>query len=333
MNTFAKYRELMPWVGLIVIFSVVPIFKTSDYQLMLANHILIWGLFAVSFNMLFGQTGMLSFGQALYYGLGAYFTGMMVTRVGPEWFLPGMIMGVLAAGLLAVIIGPLTIRVTGVYFTVLTLAFAQLAWGVTFKWYEFTGGDDGIQGILPTGLLSNDTFYYYFCLTLVLLSIWFLWRVARSPFGLTLRCIRQNPERVRFLGRRVRYHQLGVYVISGAFAALAGGLMAGVDNSIHTDMFFWTTSGEVILMSVLGGIGQFFGPFLGAVLIIFIEDIVGAYTEYWSFIIGAVMLTMVILFPMGVLGELQKLRDRLKSRNIHQELIGEDALGTDPHSK
>jgi len=333
MNSSVKLKETAPWIVLILIFSLVPVLNTSDYQLTLANHMLVWGLFAVSFNMLFGQTGMLSFGQALYYGLGAYFTGMLVDRIGPEWFLPGMGMGIIAAGLLALAIGPLTIRVTGVYFTVLTLAFAQLAWGITFKWYEFTGGDDGIQGILPPGILNDPVVYYYFTLALVLASIWFLRRIAHSPFGLTLRCIRQNPERVRFLGRRVRRNQLGIYIISGVFAALAGGLVAGVDNSIHTDMFFWTTSGEVILMSVLGGIGQFFGPFLGAGLIILIEDVVGAYTEYWSFIIGAIMLVMVILFPMGVLGEIQKLRARMKGRHAKREITGEGELGTDPRTR
>jgi branched-chain amino acid transport system permease protein len=333
MEKSGKFKELAPWIALILVFSLVPVLKTSDYHLTLANHMLVWGLFAVSFNMLFGQTGMLSFGQALYFGLGAYFTGLMVDHYGSALFLPGMAMGVAAAALLALAIGPLTIRVTGVYFTVLTLAFGQLAWGITFKWYEFTGGDDGIQGILPPGLLDNPVVYYYFTLVLVLASVWFLYRVANSPFGVILRCIRQNPDRVRFLGRRVRLNQLGVYVLAGVFGALAGGLMAGVDGSIHTDMFFWTTSGEVILMSVLGGIGQFFGPFLGAILIILIEDIVGAYTEYWSFIIGSVMLTMVILFPMGVLGEIQKLRARMKARRSKREILTEAELGTDPRSQ
>ena len=160
------------------------------------------------------------------------------------------------------------------------------------------------------GILKNNIVYYYFLLILVLVSIWVLKRMAYSPFGMMLRCVRQNPERVRSLGRRVRRNQLRIYMVSCFFASLAGALAVGIDNSIHTDMLFWTTSGEVILMSVLGGISQFFGPFVGAGCIIVIEDIVGAYTEYWSLIIGTVILVMVIAFPKGIVGEALRLRER-----------------------
>ena len=299
------------WCLMIIGFALVPVLMTSTYQLNLACHVLIWGLFAVAFNMLWGVTGMLSFGQALYYGLGAYFVGLMVEYLGQAWYLPAIGIGLLAAALTAFLLGLIVIRVGGVYFTMLTLAFGQLAWQIMFKWYEFTGGDDGIQGIIPPGILANPVVYYYVLLALVVMSIWILKRMAYSPFGLILRCVRQNPERVRFLGRRVRRNQLRVYIISSLFAALAGSLMAGVDNSIHTDMFFWTTSGEVILMSVLGGLNQFFGPFVGAAVIIMIEDIVGAWTEYWSLIIGTVILIMVIAFPKGLVGELHQLKLRL----------------------
>jgi len=299
------------WCLMIAGFALVPVLMTSTYQLNLACHVLIWGLFAVAFNMLWGVTGMLSFGQALYYGLGAYSVGLMVEYLGSVWYLPSIGIGILAAALTSFLLGLIVIRVGGVYFTMLTLAFGQLAWQIMFKWYDFTGGDDGIQGIMPPGILANPVVYYYLLLALVVLSIWILKRMAYSPFGLILRCVRQNPERVRFLGRRVRRNQLRIYIISSLFAALAGSLMAGVDNSIHTDMFYWTTSGEVILMSVLGGLNQFFGPFVGAAAIIVIEDIVGAYTEYWSLIIGSIILFMVIVFPRGLVGELHQIKLRM----------------------
>jgi branched-chain amino acid transport system permease protein len=299
------------WCLMIAGFALVPVLMTSTYQLNLACHVLIWGLFAVAFNMLWGVTGMLSFGQALYYGLGAYFVGLMVEYLGSAWYLPAIGIGMLAVALTSFLLGLMVIRVGGVYFTMLTLAFGQLAWQITFKWYAFTGGDDGIQGIIAPGILSDPIVYYYFLLALVLVSIWILKRMAYSPFGLMLRCVRQNPERVRFLGRRVRRNQLRIYMISSLFAALAGSLMAGVDNSIHTDMFYWTTSGEVILMSVLGGLNQFFGPFIGAAAIILIEDVVGAWTEYWSLIIGSIILVMVIVFPRGLVGELNQLKLRM----------------------
>jgi len=257
MKNLTRVKEVIFWAIFFVIFGLVPVFAKSDYHLMLANHILIWGMFAMAFNMLFGVTGMLSFGQALYYGLGAYSVGLIVKGFGEVWFVPAIAVGLLLAVFISILIGLLVIRVSGVYFTVLTLAFGQLAWQITFRWYHFTGGDDGIQGIMPPGILADHIVYYCFTLLLVAVSIWVLRRLVNSPMGLTLRCIRQNPDRVRFLGRRVRRNQLRIYVISSFFAALAGGLMAGVDNSIHPDMLYWTTSGEVILMAVLGGIGQF----------------------------------------------------------------------------
>ncbi len=303
-------KDIIFWGLFVVVFGSVPFLKQSDYHLMLANSILIWGMFAVAFNMLFGVTGMLSFGQALYYGLGAYSVGLVVKNYGPSLFLPAIGLGVVLAVITSILVGLLVIRLSGVYFTVLTLAFGQLAWQITFRWYHFTGGDDGIQGIMPSGVLENHTVYYYFTFVLVILAIWFLRRVANSPMGLVLRCIRQNPERVRFLGRRVRRNQLRIYVISSFFAALAGGLMTGVTNSIHPDMFYWTTSGEVILMAVLGGIGQFFGPFIGATVIIIIQDVVGARTEYWSLIIGLIMMVMVLGMPRGLVGEIRGLKAR-----------------------
>ena len=314
MERANNYKQIAFWLPFIAIFALFPLLKPSGYQLVLAQHILIWGLFAVAFNMLWGVTGMLSFGQALYYGLGAYSIGLMVKYLGASWFVPAIGIGLVASVVLSLVIGLLIIRVSGVFFTVLSLAFGLLAWHVTFRAYEFTGGDDGIQGIIPPGPLADQIVYYYGCLVLVLVSIWFLRRLAVSPMGLLLRAVRQNPNRVTFLGQSVRYNQLRIYMISSFFSALAGSLMAGVDYSIHTDMFYWTTSGEVILMSVLGGIGQFFWPFIGAAVIIIIQDVVGAKTQYWSLIIGILMMVMVLLLPRGLVGEFRQLGARWFAR-------------------
>ncbi len=318
MTQSRHYRSALFWTVFVGIFLLFPLFSSSRYELLLANHILIWGMFAVAFNMLWGVTGMLSFGQALYFGLGAYGVGMFVRHFGDSYYMVGFFAGLGASIIVAVLVGLLMIRVGGVFFTVLTLAFGQLAWRITFTLYHFTGGDDGIQGLTPPKLLDDPTTYYYFTLVLALASIWFLRRLANAPMGLLLRCVRQNPDRVRFLGRSVRFAQLRIYVISSFFAALAGALMAGADKSIHTDMFYWTTSGEVILMSVLGGIGQFFGPFIGAAAIIMIEDVVGAQTEFWPLIIGTLMIVMVVLFPMGLVGELNRAANWYRSRSAEQ---------------
>ncbi len=316
MENMKSYKAAAFWVLFLVVFAAVPLVKTSDYQLMLASHILIWGMFAVAFNMLFGLTGMLSFGQGLYYGLGAYSVGLAVRYLGEGWFVPGIGIGLLASVVLSILIGLLIIRVSGVFFTVLTLAFGMLVWQIVFTCYQITGGDDGIQGLIPPGILSDRVVYYYFAVILVLVSIWCLRRLVDSPTGLLLRCIRQNPERVRFLGGRVKRNQLRIYVISSFFATLAGSLIAGVDNSIHPDMLYWTTSGEVILMAVLGGIGRFFGPFIGAAVILVIGEVVGARTEFWSLIIGVVMIVMVLLLPRGLAGGFQLLKARLTSAPV-----------------
>ncbi len=316
MENMKSYKAAAFWVIFLAIFAAVPLVKTSDYQLMLASHVLIWGMFAVAFNMLFGLTGMLSFGQGLYYGLGAYSVGMAVRYLGEGWFVPGIVIGLVASVVLSVLIGLLIIRVSGVFFTVLTLAFGMLVWQIVFNCYQITGGDDGIQGLIPPGILSDRVVYYYFALILVMISIWCLRRLVDSPMGLMLRCIRQNPERVRFLGGRVKGNQLRIYVISSFFATLAGSLIAGVDNSIHPDMLYWTTSGEVILMAVLGGIGRFFGPFIGAAVILVIGEVVGAKTEFWALIIGVVMIVMVLLLPRGLAGGFQLIKTRLTSAPV-----------------
>lgn len=313
MISSSKYKFGLLWSVGFLLFALVPVLMTSRYQMNLACHILIWGLFAVSFNMLWGVTGMLSFGQALYFGIGAYSIGLFVSHVGDSWYIAAFLIGLVAAAMVSFLLGLLVIRVSGVYFTMLTLAFAQLAWQITFKWYDFTGGDDGIQGIIAPGLLSNKMVYYYFVLVIVFVSVWFLKRLAYSPFGLILRCVQQNPDRVRFVGQSVKMNQLRIYVISSVFAALAGALMAGVDNSIHTDMLFWTTSGEVILMSVLGGINQFFGPFIGAIILILLEDIIGAKTQFWPIFLGTIIMIIVIAFPKGVVGEIRRLTQRFES--------------------
>jgi branched-chain amino acid transport system permease protein len=297
---------------IVIILFLLPFLKVSDYIIVLMNEIIVWGLFALAFNLLFGVTGMLSFGQALFYGFGAYVTGLLVVHFGASWFIPSIMIGMTAVIFVSFLLGLITIRLSGVYFTILTLAFAQLGWDIVFKWYSFTGGDDGIQGIYPPDFLGSSRAYYFFSLILIVFSVWVIRKFVNSPYGLTLKCLRQNPIRMSFLGRKVRNYQLGVYVVSGIFSSLAGSLMAGINGSIHPGMLNWTTSGEVILMSVLGGIGQFFGPFLGAGVIVLIEDIIGAYTEYWSFIIGLIMLIIVLAFPKGVLGEFSKLRRRLK---------------------
>ncbi|HZW37131.1 MAG: branched-chain amino acid ABC transporter permease [Deltaproteobacteria bacterium] len=300
------------WAAALALFAGIPL-AGNEFFVTMANEVLVMGLFAVAFNLLYGFAGLLSFGQAAYYGVGAYTVGLLLSR-GVLPFAIALPAAVAAGAALALLLGPLCIRLSGVYFTMLTLAFAEMVWGIVFKWYGFTGGDNGIQGIPVPDLLHSPVRYYFFTLAVVFASFWLLRRIVDSPFGAVLQSIRENPERTGFLGIHVRRYELAAMVLSGAFAALAGGLFAGYQHSIHPDMLHWTKSGEVILMSILGGVSSFFGPLMGAAVILFIENMIGKYTEFWEIWIGGIMLAIVIFFPKGVIGTLDSWIARGKNR-------------------
>lgn len=291
------------WIVYFVFFLGILLVHPGEHYVHLVARVIIYSLYAVAFNILFGMTGLVSFGQALYFGFGAYTVGMLAKSAGPQLFVVYMVLGGIGAAIVAIPIGLLTLRLTGVYFTMLTLAFAQLVWGLTFKTYHFTGGDDGIQAIPKPEILVGPVWkYYLFSFVIVTVCIYGIWRLRNSPFGAVLRGIRQNPERITFLGLNVYKNQLSAYIVSAFFCAVAGGLYSGLDGSIHPDMLHWPMSGNAILMATIGGMGTFFGPVVGAAILTGLEEIVGKYTEYWSFFIGMVVLTVVILFPRGVLG-------------------------------
>lgn len=315
-NALKIIKHYLPWIIYFVFFVGIVVVNPGAHYIHLVARVIIFSLYAVAFNLLYGTTGLVSFGHALFYGIGAYVTGMLVKATGPEYFLVYILLGAVGAAFVSFFIGLLTLRLTGIYFTMLTLAFAQLVWGLTFKLYHFTGGDDGIQAISKPALLTGGvTKYYLFSFLVVTVCIYVLWRIRMSPFGSVLNSIRQNPQRITFLGLNVYKNQLKAYIVSAFFAGVAGGLYAGLDGSIHPDMLHWPTSGNAILMATIGGMGTFFGPVVGAGILTGLEEIVGKYTEYWSFYIGIVVLFVVLLFPNGVLG-IKKIGN---SKNIEEK--------------
>lgn len=312
-----KTGNYLPWLSILIAFLLILFLPISEHKVHLTTRILIFSLYAVAFNILFGMTGLLSLGSALFYGFGAYVTGMLTKSYGSDYFVYLLILGSISAFILSIPLGLLCLRLTDVYFTMLTFAFGQLAWGVCIKLYNFTGGDDGIQGIPRMALLETTKSYYVFVFIIVFISLIFLWRLASSPFGLVLNGIRQNRNRITFLGMNVYKHQLLAFLISAFFTGLAGGLYSGLDGSIHPNMFFWTQSGSVILMVILGGINSFFGPIVGTIIFILLEDYIGKTTEYWPFFLGTIMLIMVIIFPKGIVGILTRF---LKGPQTKKEL-------------
>jgi branched-chain amino acid transport system permease protein len=281
-------------VALVAIPFVLP-----QFYLLLSIEILIMGLFAVGFNLLMGYAGMVSFGHAAFYSVGAYACGLLLKKA--ELALPlAFLAGPVAATLFAVVIGFFCIRLTRIYFSMLTLAFSQIVWATAHKWYGLTGGDNGLVGIPVPAWLAAPQAFYFFTLGVTLVVLAVLWRIINAPFGRTLLAIRENAERAEFVGVDVRRAQLIAFSISGAVSGVAGALFALFSRGAFPEYALWTKSAEVLLMTLLGGPHVFLGPALGAGILIALNSVVTSYTEYWPLVLGAILLVLLYAFPGGV---------------------------------
>ena len=298
-----------PVVAFLVVFAIFP--YLVPYKA-LATQVLIYGLFALGFNLLYGYTGLLSFGHAAYWGLGAYGTGIALAKlkVGSLWLGLAAGLGLAAAG--GAGIGFFCLRRRGIYFAMLTLAFAQLLYFVGFHLADWTGGDDGLRGItlpplaLPGVTIPLDTSlaFYYFALALVATAVAALKRILDSPFGAVLQAIRENSERASACGYDTSRVKLLSFVFSALFAGLAGSLDALRLNVVPIESLYWTTSGQVVIMTLLGGAGTFFGPFVGAATFLVLEDRLAVFTESWPLVVGAIFMAFVLFLPKGIWGTL-----------------------------
>ena len=311
----------VPWAPLVVLAALlVPAFGSRFYTFV-ANDVVIWALFATSLNLLVGYTGLVSFGHAAYFGIGAYTTGILMKKLSVPFLLAFPAAGVLAAAF-ALLFGLFCVRLTRIYFAMLTLAFAQIVWAICFKWNEVTGGEQGMpevpypdlawMGRLPwlDGLRTSDHFYLL-TVVLVALCLFLLHRVVGSPFGRMLTTIRENAERAEFIGVHVRRYELAAFVLAGAFAGLAGGLFGIFNRGVFPDFAYWTKSSEVLIMTLLGGMGTFYGPSVGALALILLNQQIVSYTEYWPFVLGTILVVLLFGFPGGLGGALELLGRRL----------------------
>ena len=288
-------------------FLLVPILP-GEFPVIVAVEILILGLFAMSFNLIYGYMGQISFGHAAFFGLGAYATALMLRafqgatgEVGYLEFFLSLLSAVPVSALGALIVGFFCVRLTGIYFALLTLAFGELVFYVVFSWYGFTGGDDGIQGLMPPPFFRDTVHYYYFTLVIVAIAVVILRRITQSPFGYSLRMLRENQQRAAFLGINVRWCMLVNFVIAGTFAGVAGGLWGPFQRSVSPVILGWTQSGIPVFMTLIGGANFFAGPMVGSVIYTALNAYVTRFTIYWPLTIGMIILFLVLFVPGGIL--------------------------------
>jgi branched-chain amino acid transport system permease protein len=267
-----------------------------------------WGLFAVSLDLLLGYTGLLSFGHAAFWGSSAYTTGLIAVHSGLPYYV-AILGGAALAAALAVPIGLLSVRRSGIYFAMVTLAFAQLVYFLANQWRSVTGGENGLQGIPRNlgGLDLTDSFYFYFsALPLLLLALWLAWRIVHSPFGRVLVAIRENPSRARALGYRIDGYRVVVFVLSAFLSGIAGGVYAIGHGFASLQEVYWTTSGTVVIMCVLGGMGTLWGGLLGAAIIVKLQDYLATSgIDANELVTGCIFVVTVLVFRKGVWGTLR----------------------------
>jgi branched-chain amino acid transport system permease protein len=304
-RSIARLLPLLLLVALAALPQVLPRFHTY-----VAAIVLLTALLAMSLNLAIGYTGIYQFGHAVFYGVGAYGTALMLTRSAMPATL-AFLVGPLASAVLSLVMGLICIRLSKLYFGMLQISLGSLVWAVIYRWYSFTGGDDGIHGIpLPDGIASPKG-SYYFTLAVTALCVFAMHRIVRSPFGKVVQGIRDNPVRAAAIGVDVMRHQLASLVIAGFFGGVAGSLFVVVENSVFPDMMFWTFSLEVLIMCLLGGMYTFFGPLVGASVIVLLRVFVSVHTQYWGLILGTILTLVIIFLPDGVLGVFVR-RDQAK---------------------
>lgn len=311
--------ERVPWV--LVLGVAVGLFAAALYFLATASQLYFWTtvaetvLFAMAVNLLFGQTGMLSFGQAAYFGVGAYTVGLLALHNVNS--LADLALGTVVGAVFALIVGLVTLRTTELVFAMLTLAFGMALYSITFH-LQIIGGENGLVGIIPPDIgwiqLGDSHALFVFTVVIVTAAIGVLWRISNSPFGRTLRMIRDDAARAENLGVPVFRYRLAAFTLSGALCGLAGGLYAFVQNVASPDALFWTTSGTPVIVSLLGGAAFFFGPIVGTVLYVYATDTISLMTPAWLFYIGVGFLFVVLVAPDGIVGGLHRLWLRYRGR-------------------
>ncbi|MEP7031226.1 MAG: branched-chain amino acid ABC transporter permease [Pseudolabrys sp.] len=306
-------------VALLLALALVPLFAelaNNRFILTLFTRIIILALGAVSLNLILGFGGMMSFGHAAYLGIGGYAVGMLTKEGVYSGFVQWPV-ALAASALFALVIGALSLRTRGVYFIMITLAFAQMAYYIVSGLARY-GGDDGLtiykrsEFVAPINL-SNKVQFYYVCLALLFGAIYLVWRLVNSRFGMVVQGARSNDTRMRAIGFPTYRYKLVCFVIAGTLCGLAGALLANHTDFVSPSMMYWTRSGDLIIMVVLGGMGSVVGPVIGAVALLVLEEVLSSVTEYWQIILGPLLLLVVLFARGGIDGLLMKLSAKVRS--------------------
>jgi len=311
MNRKNRYVQILTILGVILLW-ICPVFLSS-FSLYLLNEVLVYGLFSYGFYLLFSHAGYLSFGQAAFFALGAYSVALMYKYVTLSIWLPFLTV-IAVTAVVATILGFLSVRLGTLYFAFLTMAFAQMIYAILFLWASVTGGDDGLPGV-SRGLLDiyflkidleSPLLFYYFTLVIFMVLIFILKKLVGSSFGLTLRSIRDNIDRTSFVGVNPQRHLLVAFVISAIYCAIAGALHASLTKMAYPELSYWTTSAEPIIMTLIGGIYTFSGPFFGTAIYIFMKTYLMTVIGNWVLFLGIILLIIVLFFRKGVMGFIEE---------------------------
>ena len=321
-------------IAVVVVLLLLPLFL-SPFNLVLLTEMLLMGLFALSFNLLFGYTGLLSFGQAAYFATGAYVSAYLIKASLP--FILAVLLGVVASVVVGAVLGYFSVRVDEIYFAMLTLAFGMMVFTIVFQWREVTGGSDGISGVMAADLgipglivkIQGFTNYYYLSLFVFILAIYCLWRITHSPFGELLQASRENAQRLLFVGVDIRRLRWVAFIIASGFAGLAGSLWAPFQRVANPEIAHWTFSAMPVLMTILGGSRRFFGPLVGAAVFLFLEQVIQSNQRYfwqwlgslpmfdaslaerqldlWNFFLGLLLIPLILGFRGGLMAYIDKI--------------------------
>jgi len=298
MEASAYMKRHWPWIVVLSFLISLPFFS-SEYVMVVAMQIFIWGVFAISYDLLIGYSGIVSFGHAVFFGTGAYTSALLMLKADLSFWasLPVII---IVCGLLGLMIGLLTLRFSDIYFTIITLAIGQFFYFIVIKTYKFSGGDDGLHG-LPM-ILPEKIHLYFLALAFLLLIYLFSRRLIGSPLGATLVAMRENEFRAKMIGYNILTYKLIVLVISGIMAGLAGAMDAAILRSVFPGFMHADTTLNVILMTIIGGMGSLIGPVLGAALVTVGQQYLSSYFESWLLIFGVVFVLIVLFLPKGIVG-------------------------------